>query len=172
MQKQNIYICCGLPGSGKSTWSKQFVLNNVNTVIVNRDAFRSMFNGKYIYNVSLEPLVKDAAKQTFISCLNKYCNVVIDETNFLNRLRKDWLNIIENHDMGRDNFNVIAVVFSEMTNNVKNRMNDSRGICHDEWKSVITGMKNNFERVHIEEGFDSIVHIPFDKACLGLLSNT
>lgn len=40
MDTSNVYIVCGIPGSGKSTWLKNHVANDPNAVIVSRDAIR------------------------------------------------------------------------------------------------------------------------------------
>ena len=42
--KKKVLILIGIPGSGKSTWSTEFVKENKDWVRINRDDFRFMFN--------------------------------------------------------------------------------------------------------------------------------
>jgi len=165
-----VYMTVGLPGSGKSTWSKAFSNKNSNTVVVNRDAFRHMFKGEYVYDITLEHLVKGAAKQTFIECLNENYDIVIDETNFLKRVRKEWIDAVKEYEKDHTRVNLVAVVFTEMRNNLSNRMNNDRGISKEQWDTVIQGMKDKFEPVQQwEEGFDKVIHISFEKAMSGVI---
>lgn len=40
MKQKHLWITCGVPGCGKSTWAKNFKLDNPNTVICSRDKIR------------------------------------------------------------------------------------------------------------------------------------
>ena len=71
-----IILCRGIQGSGKTTWAKQWVLeDHEHRVRFNNDDIRNML-GKY-YVTSREPIVK-TMKNSFIagSCLFSYgcCN--------------------------------------------------------------------------------------------------
>jgi predicted kinase len=50
--KTNLYILIGLPGSGKTTWAKNKAKDDLRTVIISRDGFRSMIKGEgeYIFD--------------------------------------------------------------------------------------------------------------------------
>jgi predicted kinase len=41
-EKLEVLVLIGIPGSGKSTWAKDFVSNNSDWIRVNRDDFRDM----------------------------------------------------------------------------------------------------------------------------------
>ena len=43
MKKNKIIFCVGVPASGKSTWSKDFVRNNENYARLCRDDYRYMY---------------------------------------------------------------------------------------------------------------------------------
>jgi predicted kinase len=82
---QEIIITVGLPGSGKSTWAKQFVLNNPSYIRVNRDDLRRMF-GKYDMP-EREKLVTLIEDHIIAMAIGREYNVVIDATNFNNKYK-------------------------------------------------------------------------------------
>ena len=52
----NLYILIGNIGSGKSTWAREKVKSTPRTIIVNRDALRTMVGGgEYIFDKEMEP---------------------------------------------------------------------------------------------------------------------
>ena len=84
--KKEIIFCVGIPASGKSTWSKNFVKTNSDYVRVCRDDYRYMFKdigwfeGKDI-RTKLENLITQNIFSDIINLLNNDFNVVVDETN-------------------------------------------------------------------------------------------
>lgn len=93
-----IILCRGIQGSGKTTWAKQWVLEDPEyRVRFNNDDIRNML-GKY-WVPSREYLVKDL-KDTFL-CSSMYCgfDIVIDNMNlnpreleYYNKVLSDWNN--------------------------------------------------------------------------------
>lgn len=83
--KQEVIITVGLPGSGKSTWAKQFVLDNPTYVRVNRDDIRRML-GQY-WMPTREKLVTAIEDHTIAMAIGRGYNVVIDATNFSNKYK-------------------------------------------------------------------------------------
>lgn len=76
-----LYILKGLPASGKSTFARDWVLEDpTKRVIVNRDAIRNML-GKY-WVVERESLVSDIEKEAIFSGLYSGYDVMVDATNF------------------------------------------------------------------------------------------
>lgn len=71
----------GLPGSGKSTWAKQFVQDNPTYVRINRDDLRNM-RGKY-WVPKQEDYITDVQYAAIQSALDKGYNIICDDT-FLN----------------------------------------------------------------------------------------
>lgn len=76
---QEVIICKGLPGSGKSTWAKKFVEENPKYVRVNRDDLRNM-RGRYWYP-SQEGLITTWERNCIKSALEAGYNVIVDSTN-------------------------------------------------------------------------------------------
>ena len=75
-----LIICRGLPASGKSTWAKQWVLEDPeHRIRVNQDDIRLML-GKY-WVPSREPLVQHIQEEALIEALTKGYDIVIDNTN-------------------------------------------------------------------------------------------
>lgn len=76
-----VYLLKGLPGSGKSTWAKDFCSNNPRSIRINKDDIRKMFSAKW--NNDLEDLVLKVRDHTLINAIHKrYDNIIIDDTNF------------------------------------------------------------------------------------------
>lgn len=76
-----VKILCGIPASGKSTWTKEYLAKNPNTVSVSRDDFRYGLRNTGITEPKIEDLITDLVDMTIIKCLNKNLNVIIDATN-------------------------------------------------------------------------------------------
>lgn len=74
-----LLILSGLPGSGKSTWAKQFVFENKDWVRVNRDDLRNM-RGTY-WIPKQEDMITEMEDQCVLSAFRNGFNVVLDSTN-------------------------------------------------------------------------------------------
>lgn len=73
-------ICRGLPASGKSTWAKEWVLEDPkHRVRINQDDIRLML-GKY-WVPAREPLVGAIQQEAVIAAMNFGVDIVIDNTN-------------------------------------------------------------------------------------------
>lgn len=85
-----LIITRGLPASGKSTWAKQWVLEDPeHRVRINQDDIRLML-GKY-WVPSREKLVQEIQFDAVVEALSKEFDVVIDNTN-LNKKVLDGFN--------------------------------------------------------------------------------
>jgi predicted kinase len=78
---KKVLILIGIPGSGKSTWSNNFIKDNSNWVRVNRDDFRFMLKGLPVCSHKVEKLINDLQFAAITSALASGFNVVIDNTN-------------------------------------------------------------------------------------------
>lgn len=72
----------GLPGSGKSTWAKEYIKDaKVKTKRVNKDDLRAMLDdGKW--SKANESFVLKVRDQIISEALNAKCDVIVDDTNF------------------------------------------------------------------------------------------
>lgn len=76
-----IILCRGIQGSGKTTWAKQWVLEDPeHRVRFNNDDIRNML-GKY-WVTSREHLVSDIKKDFMVSAMEFGYDIVVDNMNF------------------------------------------------------------------------------------------
>lgn len=87
-----LVLTVGLPGSGKSTWAKQWVAEDpARRARVNRDDLRTMLRGELVWgDRDLEEQVTAAQRATVRALLEAGISVVVDDTN-LNRARRGAL---------------------------------------------------------------------------------
>ena len=154
---QKIYLLSGLPGSGKSFWTTNYIKNHPKTLVISRDDIRlALHNGKYIFEESLEPLIQEITQTTIIGLVESKRDFIIDETNGSKLHRHCLISDIRNNISfltTKRKVKIIAVVFEE-GNNLENRMKNDRGMTKDQWKNVIDKMKKYWEPVTGDEGFD------------------
>lgn len=85
-----LIICKGLPASGKSTWAKQWVLEEPNKRIrVNRDDIRNMLGPYWL--PSREKLVTSIENNCISAALLQGYSVVVDATNFKHNFDWRWV---------------------------------------------------------------------------------
>lgn len=80
-QNKKILILVGIPGSGKSSWAKEYVLNNSDWVRVCRDEFRYALKNQQMCDPKIEDLITKLVTDTTRSALNKKLNVILDATH-------------------------------------------------------------------------------------------
>ena len=77
---RKILILQGIPASGKSTWSKEFLKDNPRYLRVNRDGIRRTLIGD-TYDVRVEKLVTQVQTQMIETILGQGKNVLLDNTS-------------------------------------------------------------------------------------------
>lgn len=89
-----LIICRGLPASEKSTWAKQWVLEDPeHRVRINQDDIRLML-GKY-WVPSREKLVQEIQFDAIVEALSREFDVVIDNTNLNNKVLDQFNRLIK-----------------------------------------------------------------------------
>lgn len=78
--KLKIKILVGISGSGKSTFSKNYILENQNYKRINRDDLRSMFDNSKKTKGN-DNFVKNVRDELIKFCLEEDRNIIIDDTN-------------------------------------------------------------------------------------------
>ena len=133
-----LIICRGLPASGKSTWAKQWVLEDPeHRVRINQDDIRLML-GKY-WVPSREKLVQEIQFNAIIEALNREFDVVIDNTNLNNKVL--------------DQFNRLIKTFEDYEIEYKDFFDTPLSVCIERDKNrdlqvtekVIRGFYNNYK---------------------------
>lgn len=151
----DVYLMCGVVGSGKTTRAKQ-LSEETGGVIINRDNIRTMLFGEYGYNPEREDLVKDIAYSCMGRILDHDLDVIIDETNITEGKRGKWTSLLTATSRWFLVENMICVYCSSQKGNLERRMRESRGYTEEKWRDVIERMKRDFEPPRLEEGFDRI----------------
>ena len=90
-ENRKIILCIGIPASGKSTWSSDYVRRNPDWVRVNRDDFRKMLKNEQVCEPKIEDMVTDLMKATITKCLMRKLNVIIDNTNLKQKYINDFI---------------------------------------------------------------------------------
>jgi predicted kinase len=94
MDKLKVLILIGVPGSGKSTWSTNFIKENSKWVRINRDDFRFMLKGVPVCDHKVEKLINDLQYNALSSSLDAGFNVIIDNTNLKESYINGFLKIV------------------------------------------------------------------------------
>lgn len=149
-----VYMCIGLPGSGKSTWSKKKAQNS-KTIIVNQDSLRTMFKGKYFYEKEYEPLVHETTEVCLKEALKRNFDVILDQTNLGIVRRIYWIHLIKKCG----NTKIVYVHFTENENNLSRRMTDPKSYSRETWNNIIEEMKKVFQPPSIEEKYDMLITV-------------
>lgn len=88
-------ICIGVPASGKSTWSKNFLRKNPNYVRINRDDFRFMLRNQPMTEPKIEDLITALFNQAIDAALEKKLNIILDNTNVKKRYIDGFIAYVE-----------------------------------------------------------------------------
>lgn len=116
-----VIICRGLPSSGKSTYAKQWVLEDPeHRIRINQDDIRNML-GKY-WVPSRENLVQYIQEEAIIEALDEGYNIIIDNTNMNKKVLNKYIALFEIYGMGyeivyKDFFDTPLSVCIERNNN-------------------------------------------------------
>jgi len=92
--KSLIIIPIGIPGSGKSTWCKEFIKNNPNYIRFCRDQYRIMLQFSQFLDYRGEKLITDMVYSDINIALEADYNIIVDQTNckakYLNEFIKKY----------------------------------------------------------------------------------
>ena len=88
-----IYVLAGIPGSGKSSWAKEFISKEPDRwVRVSNDDLRAQFNGS-IWSASYENIIGKVRNSIILEALKNNRNVVVDNLNLDDKHWNDILKI-------------------------------------------------------------------------------
>lgn len=153
-----LYVMCGTPGSGKSTFAKSFVRNN-NTIHVSRDEIRFSLLEEGDSYFAHEDEVTDIFWHTINKNLAAGVNVIADQTSLNFRSR---LYLLDHITVPCTKFAIyMDVPFSVC----KQRNAQRKGLtCVPEDK--LRGMFHAFTIPRLEEGFDYIGRVGEDNVLI------
>jgi predicted kinase len=89
-----IKILVGIPGSGKSTWAKQYILDNPNTKRINRDDLRNMLDSGKTTQGN-ENFIRTLRLELINMCIIYDKNIIIDDTNCYHEQLKEMIDFIQ-----------------------------------------------------------------------------
>jgi len=148
-----IYIAVGLPGSGKSTYAKNFIKDK-NIEYLSSDELRAVY-GKDETDQSVTSIVFGHIKRKVDEFLKDGKNVLVDATSVNRRERSDYINTAKKYGA-----KVIALVFKMDRQGLIDR-NKKRGeqggrVVPD---FVIDKMLAKYEEPSTSEGIDEVIYV-------------
>lgn len=90
-----IIVLQGVPGSGKSTWAREFVRKHKDYVIVSRDSLRDSAGVYWV--PERENYISDLEVYSIEKALDNNFNVIIDATNLNPKTVEKWESISKKH---------------------------------------------------------------------------
>jgi predicted kinase len=148
-----LYITVGLPGSGKSTYVKNFIKDK-DIEYLSSDSLRAVY-GKSEEDQTVTPLVFGHIKKKVDELLKDGKNVLVDATSVNRKERSDYINTAKKYGA-----KVVAIVFKMDRQGLIDR-NKKRGeqggrVVPD---FVIDKMLAKFEEPSYIEGIDVIIYV-------------
>jgi predicted kinase len=148
-----IYIAVGLPGSGKSTYAKNFIKGK-DIEYLSSDELRAVF-GKSEEDQTVTPLVFGHIKRKVDEFLKDGKNVLVDATSVNRRERTDYINAAKKYGA-----KVVALVFKMdraglIARNQKRGSEGGRVV--PDW--VIDKMLAKYEEPSTSEGIDEVIYV-------------
>lgn len=92
-----VKLLIGIPASGKSTWTKEFILNNPNYLRINRDDFRLMLKNQQICEPKIENMITELVYNAIDVALSNKFNILLDNTHVKARYLNDIINHVQYH---------------------------------------------------------------------------
>ena len=148
-----LYITVGLPGSGKSTYAKEFIKGK-EIEYLSSDSLRAIF-GKSEEDQTVTPLVFGHIKRKVDEFLKDGKNVMVDATSVNRKERSDYINTAKKYGA-----KVVAIVFKMDRQGLIDRnkkRGEQGGRVVPDW--VIDKMLAKFEEPSYSEGIDVMIYV-------------
>ena len=146
MKQKNLYVCVGIPGSGKSTWVSKNA-ERLNAHVVSRDTIRFSLLKKNDGYFDKETEVYNAFIYEIQEHLNKGENVIADATHLNQASRNKLLNRLVLNDV-----NIIPIFFDTPLRIAMDR-NDAREGLAKVPRSVMRRMGAQLVPPHYHEAY-------------------
>ena len=148
-----LYITVGLPGSGKSTYAKNFIKDK-DIEYLSSDSLRAVY-GKSEEDQTVTPLVFGHIKRKVDEFLKDGKNVMVDATSVNRKERSDYINTAKKYGA-----KVVAIVFKMDRQGLIDRnkkRGEQGGRVVPDW--VIDKMLAKFEEPSYDEGIDVMIYV-------------
>ena len=128
MNEKTLWIMCGCPGSGKSTWLRQNAFEN--SVVISRDAIRfAMLDGEdEAEYFKYEDKVWNKFINDIRTALTQSDNVYVDATH-INEVSR--MKLIKRVDLSKCKVNCIVLLTDELTAIKRNHLREGRARVPD-----------------------------------------
>lgn len=147
MKDRKLYVMCGLPGAGKSTFVKNF--SDKESVVISMDSIRAIYFGNRQNQSHNKKVFKIAKKILDAVSKNKTCNVFWDATSLTKKNREIFFEY-------RNYFDKIICIYCSTSDVVCRNRQHLRPLEERVPATVISNMAYRFEEPHLDEGFDTI----------------
>ena len=148
-----LYITVGLPGSGKSTYVKNFIKDK-EIEYLSSDSLRAVY-GKSEEDQTVTPLVFGHIKRKVDEFLKDDKNVLVDATSVNRKERSDYINTAKKYGA-----KVVAIVFKMDRQGLIDRnkkRGEQGGRVVPDW--VIDKMLAKYEEPSYSEGIDVMIYV-------------
>ena len=148
-----LYITVGLPGSGKSTYAKEFIKGK-DIEYLSSDSLRAVF-GKSEEDQTVTPLVFGHIKRKVDEFLKDGKNVMVDATSVNRKERSDYINTAKKYGA-----KVVAIIFKMDRQGLIDRnkkRGEQGGRVVPDW--VIDKMLAKYEEPSFAEGIDVTIYV-------------
>jgi predicted kinase len=148
-----LYIAVGLPGSGKSTYAKNFIKDK-DIEYLSSDELRAVY-GKSEEDQTVTPLVFGHIKRKVDEFLKDGKNVLVDATSVNRKERRDYINTAKKYSA-----KVVVLVFKMDRQGLIDRnkkRGEQGGRVVPDW--VIDKMFAKFEEPSYDEGIDVMIYV-------------
>jgi predicted kinase len=145
MQMSKLIMLIGLPGSGKSYWSKKYIQENPDTILVSSDSIREEVFGD-VNDQSHNGEVFNIVHQRVVAAIKNERDVILDATNLSRKRRIGFLKSIPGCLAEAIVF-AIPFEFCCKRNAARDRVVP---------QEVMDRMYRSFQPPHYAEGFDNI----------------
>jgi len=128
---KNFIICRGIPASGKSTWAKEYVLQNKDAVRINNDDMQmSLWNVQFRDSSKASRQLKDIRELLINYHMKEGVDIVLDNTNLPEAQVDAYKEMVTNHNLctPKHMYKVVVKDFRDVPLSVclkRNRMRDN-----------------------------------------------
>lgn len=160
VHKNHAILLIGLPGSGKSTYARNFVMNNSDYIILSSDNIIERLakeEGK-VYNDEAYVNYRDIAEREYKcnlgNAINKKLNIIVDRTNQTIAARRKILSRLPK------TYKKTAIIFNVTRDELNKRLEKRRIETGKEIsQQVLDTMVGFYVEPSMDEGFDEIIKV-------------
>jgi len=148
---KTLYICVGIPGCGKSTWTENFLKDKLSVEVINMDNIRFQVTGNHSDQSKNGLVAAKAMEALKKSMLCGTRDIVWDNTTLSVKYRKPLVSLAK-----ENGYNVIAVFFQVPLEVAKQRNAARTRVVPED---VLDRMFASIAPPSLEEGFTEIIKV-------------